>query len=355
MLAMAEGRTSWLTPALGGVPTDAAHLPHWIGAAFIALTSPWLDPELAVRIPFALLLTATMVALWYGSFALARTEAAQPLPFAFGGEAAGGGLRTRDRRRDHPGPDRDARVCCNSGTRRRPSWPSWLRWPRCSGRSRWRHFTWRARVWPSCWHCPHWLAAARPRWLPCWASPASWSARVRTTRACGDFAWWVAAATALACVAAWLLDQWAWRVTPPISVRQLLHVARQWLWFLWPAWLLALWALWRWRDHLTRRHLSDPADRAGQRPGGEPGHGRLRPRADCSACPAWPCWPRLRCRPCAAAPVRRSTGSRCSSSRCWHSACGSSTSRCKPACRPKWRPTWPSSRPASNRSSRGWR
>jgi len=72
------------------------------------------------------------------------------------------------------------------------------------------------------------------------------------------FAWWVAAATALACVTALLLDQWAWRVTPPISVRQLLHVARQWLWFLWPAWLLALWALWRWRDHLTRRHLSIP-------------------------------------------------------------------------------------------------
>ena len=87
MLAMAEGRTSWMTPALGGVPTDAGPLPHWLGAAFIAITSPWLDPSLAARIPFALLLTVTLITLWYASFALARTEAAQPLPFAFGGEA----------------------------------------------------------------------------------------------------------------------------------------------------------------------------------------------------------------------------------------------------------------------------
>jgi hypothetical protein len=72
------------------------------------------------------------------------------------------------------------------------------------------------------------------------------------------FGWWVVAATVLACLGAWLLDQWGWRVTPPTSGRQLLHVARQWLWFLWPAWLLALWALWQWRYHLTRRHVSIP-------------------------------------------------------------------------------------------------
>jgi len=40
MLAMAEGRTSWLVPALGGVPTDSSPLPNWLGAAFIMLTSP---------------------------------------------------------------------------------------------------------------------------------------------------------------------------------------------------------------------------------------------------------------------------------------------------------------------------
>jgi 4-amino-4-deoxy-L-arabinose transferase-like glycosyltransferase len=87
MLAMAEGRSSWLAPTLGGVPADTALLPHWLGAAFIALTSQWLDPAFAARVPFALLLVLALVALWYSCFALARTEAAQPLPFAFGGEA----------------------------------------------------------------------------------------------------------------------------------------------------------------------------------------------------------------------------------------------------------------------------
>ncbi len=72
------------------------------------------------------------------------------------------------------------------------------------------------------------------------------------------FGWWVAASTLLACVAAWLLGQWAWRVTPPTAPMQVAHIARQWLWFLWPSWLLALWALWRWRRFLTRRHVAIP-------------------------------------------------------------------------------------------------
>ncbi len=88
MLAMAEGRGPWLVPALGGVPTDGALLPHWIGAASIALSSGWLDPALAARIPFAGLLVLTLVAVWYAAFQLARSDAAQPLPFAFGGEAS---------------------------------------------------------------------------------------------------------------------------------------------------------------------------------------------------------------------------------------------------------------------------
>jgi hypothetical protein len=32
MVAMAEGRTAWLAPTLGGVPADTALLPHWLGA-----------------------------------------------------------------------------------------------------------------------------------------------------------------------------------------------------------------------------------------------------------------------------------------------------------------------------------
>ncbi len=37
--------------------------------------------------PFALLLVSTLALVWYTTFHLARTDAAQPVAFAFGGEA----------------------------------------------------------------------------------------------------------------------------------------------------------------------------------------------------------------------------------------------------------------------------
>ena len=76
MLGMAEGRVSWLLPALGGVPTDASLLPNWIGAISIAALTPWLDAAVAARLPFALLLVLTLTAVWYACFNLAQTEAA---------------------------------------------------------------------------------------------------------------------------------------------------------------------------------------------------------------------------------------------------------------------------------------
>ena len=87
MVNIAHGRTSWWAPTVGGLPADASLLPYWIGAAFIQLLEPWVDPSLAARIPFALLLALVLVLTWYTAYHLARTEAAQPLPFAFGGEA----------------------------------------------------------------------------------------------------------------------------------------------------------------------------------------------------------------------------------------------------------------------------
>ena len=45
-------------------------------------------PALAARVPFALLLALTLAATWYAIYYLARTDAAQPVPFAFGGEAS---------------------------------------------------------------------------------------------------------------------------------------------------------------------------------------------------------------------------------------------------------------------------
>ena len=54
---------------------------------FVRLLSPLVDPALAARIPFALLLALALALTWYAAYHLARSESAQPLPFAFGGEA----------------------------------------------------------------------------------------------------------------------------------------------------------------------------------------------------------------------------------------------------------------------------
>ena len=51
------------------------------------LAPGWIAPDFAVRIPFALLLALTLMATWYGVYLLARSPRAQPVPFAFGGEA----------------------------------------------------------------------------------------------------------------------------------------------------------------------------------------------------------------------------------------------------------------------------
>ena len=43
--------------------------------------------DFIVRLPFVALLVVTLAATWYGVYYLARTPGAQPVPFAFGGEA----------------------------------------------------------------------------------------------------------------------------------------------------------------------------------------------------------------------------------------------------------------------------
>ena len=86
MNAIAQGHTSWLRPELLGHEPTGGLIPYWIGAIFIK-TLPFLDAPLAARIPFALLLMAIFALTWHSCYYLARTEPAQPISFAFGGEA----------------------------------------------------------------------------------------------------------------------------------------------------------------------------------------------------------------------------------------------------------------------------
>jgi len=254
MLAIAEGRAPWLAPALGGVPTGAVLLPHWIGAAAIQLTQPWLDPALAARLPFAALLALTLVAVWYATFHLARSDAAQPLPLAFGGEAS---------------PVDYARAIADGAL---------LAVIATLGLLQLGHETTPELAQLAAVACLQWALAAAPQrgWgprlgvllaLPALAAcgaPAMALAlglggvllclRTRDT-GLRALAPWLAAATAIAALLAWPGGTWAWRVAPVIEPALL---ARLWLWFLWPAWPLALWTLWGWRRQLGQRHLAIP-------------------------------------------------------------------------------------------------
>jgi hypothetical protein len=262
MLAMAEGRTSWLDPALGGVATGAALLPHWLGAASIALTSPWLDPALAARVPFALLLAFTLVALWYATFHLARTPAAQPVAFAFGGEADAV---------DYARAVADASLLALMGT---------------LGLLQLGHETTPELAQLAAVAAVQWALAAapyRPRGsraalllgLPALAASGAptmalaigllgalicWRSSYAQVR---PLAGWALCAVALAAAAAVLLHAWSWRLVPAPTLPQARQLGKLLLWFLWPVWPLALWALWQWRRHLGRRHLAVPLASAG--------------------------------------------------------------------------------------------
>jgi len=254
MLSLAEGRSAWLAPALGSVSTDAALLPHWLGAAFILLLSPLVDSALAARVPFAILLGVTLALVWYTTFHLARTEAAQPVPFAFGGEAE---------------PVDYARAIADGAL---------LALIATLGLLQLGHETTPELVQLFSVSLFMYAVAAAPfrvlqsrlaaavsmlllagSGAPSMAMAIGAGGMLVCSRSTYPqvrrFLWWVLAALLAAAALATVLGAWRWR---PQAPSDWINIARQWLWFLWPAWVLTAWTLWRWRHHLHHRHIAVP-------------------------------------------------------------------------------------------------
>ncbi|MFY7855420.1 MAG: hypothetical protein ACOVQT_04720 [Rubrivivax sp.] len=258
MKGIAEGRIDWLVPTLGGVPTgDAAWLAHGLGALAIAALGPLTGPELAARLPFTLLLVLTMALVWYATFHLARTDNALPLPLAFGGQ---------------PAPVDYARAIADGAL---------LALLATLGLLQLGHETtpelvqlfgvglllyglaqapWQFVLAALC--VPLSLVVLSFSGAPAMALALG----VGATAVCAGsaypgvrrLAWVVGTATVLTAAAATAAEAWRWRVAPPDALGDWASLARQWLWFLWPAWPLALWTLWRWRAHWLHRHVSVP-------------------------------------------------------------------------------------------------
>ncbi len=283
MLELASGDSNWWQPQLLGLPPEEpGWLPYWLGALAIQWL-PFIDPETASRLPFIGLLGMTLACTWYAVYHLARQPAAQPVAFAFGGEA-------------HP---RDyARAMADAGL---------LALIASLGLARLSHET-TPELTRLAFGALMLMAIARlgrggSPWRPVLAATLALLALLLSGMGWSAVAlmigWWLLLlakpageqtavaepsvhsearrrASLLALVLLTLLavslalrQEWltppAWPLVPSLPdtgeaaiPAGWLSFARMLVWFTWPAWPLALWTMWRWRRQLGSPHLALP-------------------------------------------------------------------------------------------------
>lgn len=266
MRELAQGGSSWLSPMLLGLPADTEGLlPYWLGAWALQLAPGGWPQDMVVRLPFIALLALTLTAMWWAMYYLARTPGAQPVAFAFGGEAR---------------PEDYARALADGGL---------LALMACLGLAQLSHETssylvqlcfttvllFAGAAMPYHSRLPALAALLGLLGLTLSGAPAmaallglgialmAWRASHEDPSRKGLWAAWWLACVAVAAFAAWKLQLWQWRLIDPFTQgKEWQSLGRLLLWFSWPAWPLALWTLWRWRRQLLRPllhfHLSLP-------------------------------------------------------------------------------------------------
>lgn len=87
---MANGSfADWLLPNVNGFPaSDVGPLSFWFAALSIKVFGPLFGNVEAFHITAGLWFSVTTAAIWYSTYLLSRRDEAQPVSFAFGGEAA---------------------------------------------------------------------------------------------------------------------------------------------------------------------------------------------------------------------------------------------------------------------------
>ena len=271
----------WLAPQLLGRVNDFdALVPYWLGAIAIKIL-PFIDTAYATRVPFVLLLVLSLLATWYAVYYLARSPQAQPVTFAFGGEAS---------------PVDYARAIADAGV---------LALIACLGLAQLSHETTPALAQLGFTALAFYAMAASPyrratklfgpslglmigmtglalsgaptlallfgaggafvewthsRWG---SSPIANSPAVGSRQQSLQWVLLILGITVVVGLMAYRLDLWRWRVQLPGADGQSTWVAwrkllRLLLWFTWPAWPLAVWTVWRWRRQLASRHVALP-------------------------------------------------------------------------------------------------
>ncbi|MBP8286392.1 MAG: hypothetical protein KAX57_06080 [Rhodoferax sp.] len=263
MLTLAVGNSDWWQPMLGGLlPEVPALLPYWLGAWAITLSPDGLSADLAARVPFMLLLALALIATWYGTYYLARSPLAQPVAFAFGGEAE---------------PTDYARALADAGL---------LAMMACLGLAQLAHETTPALA-QLCFTALLFYAAAALPYRPLIPGLAAAGGLLGLTLSgaptvalllglgsaliylrespLGDVtqkhrqlrATGMAGMTLLCALLAFELNLWRWSLELPMwSQGDWPRLGRLFLWFTWPAWPLACWTVWRWRHQLRSARLN---------------------------------------------------------------------------------------------------
>lgn len=268
MSELAAYRTDWWQPTLVGIASEhKALIPYWLGAWMIQLAPNQEAALWLIRLPFAVLLAVAMSGTWYGTYYLAKSPRAQPVAFAFGGQA---------------GPSDYARTVADGGL---------LALIACLGLAQLGHETTPALAQLGFMGLYFYGVSALPYgWRL--AGPATLLGQIGLSlsgaptlailygagclllgapnRTSTEGVWSAHAArrnaTAtlffgciLSAVIATSLNLWQWSVIAPAALWidwngyfQLL------VWFTWPAWPLALWAVWRWRGQISSRHIALP-------------------------------------------------------------------------------------------------
>ncbi len=271
MYQMAQGNTSWWHPSFLGAPLDdAGALPYWLGALSIQVFS-FVPADLAARLPFLGLLILTLSGTWFAIYHLARQWAAQPVMFAFGGEAR---------------PTDYARALADAGL---------LALVACLGLAQLSHETTPAMARLAA--VTGLLFAASRLALPNQGRP-DWIAMLFWTLSCVALAMGggavlaaflgggllvfayitlrtlqqresvavtvtpIVLAMGILAASVGVAHQTGQINTPPIHIPADLNEWKRWfrlmIWFTWPAWPLAAWTLWGWRRQLMQAHVMLP-------------------------------------------------------------------------------------------------
>ncbi len=266
MAELVRGSADWLSPTLMGIPADKpAVLPYWLGAWAMQLAPTWASADFVVRIPFALLMALAMVATWYGTYYLARNPLAQPVAFAFGGEAL---------------PADYARAVADGGL---------LAFIACLGLAQLSHettpalaqlgfsalFFYAMGALPYRRHGPALAAALGLTGLSLSGAPSLAllfglgsaalhfadrpldSPDTARNRRIARESIALALVTLVTGALALALGLLRWKlVLPRADWSDWNGYVQLLVWFTWPAWPLALWTLWRWRHQLFNRRIS---------------------------------------------------------------------------------------------------